>query len=68
MTAGEIGQLVSQYGFPIVMCAALFWYLTRQDQRYDDQLKAVTNAYNELRLAITKLTAVLGGDSHGRAS
>lgn len=62
MTAAEIGSLISQYGFPIVMCAALFWYLTKQDQRYDAQLKQVTEAYNELRIAIINLTSALGGD------
>lgn len=59
MTAAEIGSLISQYGFPIVMCAALFWYLTKQDQRYDEQIKQVTAAYNELRIAIISLTTTL---------
>ena len=59
MTAAEIGSMVSQYGFPIVMCAALFWYLTKQDQRYDEQIKQVTVAYNELRVAIINLTSAL---------
>lgn len=59
MTAAEIGNMISQYGFPIVMCAALFWYLTKQDQRYDEQIKQVTAAYNELRVAIINLTTAL---------
>lgn len=34
--ATTIGQLISTYGFPIVACGALFWYIVkerREDRR-----------------------------------
>ncbi len=64
MTPADIGALISQYGFPIVMCGALFWYMTKQDTRYSEQMKQITDAYNELRLAIVQLTGAIGGDKN----
>lgn len=68
MSINEIGTLISQYGFPIVMCFVLFWYMNKQNERYDKQLTSVTDAYNELRLAITELTsAIKGGAAYDRS-
>lgn len=32
MEVNEIGQLISQYGFPIVTAAALFWYMVKEQR------------------------------------
>ena len=40
-----IGQLISTYGFPIVACGALFWFITKE--------------YREMRKIIENNTAVL---------
>lgn len=43
--ANIIGQLISTYGFPIVACGALFWFITKE--------------YREMRKIIENNTAVL---------
>lgn len=40
-----VGQLISTYGFPIVACGALFWFITKE--------------YREMRKIIENNTAVL---------
>ena len=29
-TANNIGQLIANYGFPIVACGALFWFIIKE--------------------------------------
>ncbi len=68
MSVNELGTLISQYGFPIVMCFALFWYMIKQNERYDKQLATVTESYHELRMAIIELTsAIKGGAGNDRS-
>lgn len=68
MSVNEVGTLISQYGFPIVMCFVLFWSMEKQNERYDKQIKSVTDAYNELRIAIIELTtAIKGGVTSDRS-
>lgn len=43
--ANVIGQLISTYGFPIVACGALFWFITKE--------------YREMRKIIENNTVVL---------
>jgi len=68
MSVNELGTLISQYGFPIVMCFALFWYMIKQNDRYDKQLATVTESYQELRMAIAELTTVIKGGVSGDRS
>lgn len=68
MSVNELGTLISQYGFPIVMCFALFWYMIKQNDRYDKQLATVTESYQELRMAIAELTTVIKGGASGDRS
>lgn len=32
MDIGAIGQLIGSYGFPIVACGALFWYIVKEER------------------------------------
>lgn len=32
MDIAEIGQLIGSYGFPIVACGALFWYIVKEER------------------------------------
>lgn len=32
MDPGTIGQFISTYGFPIVACGALFWYIVKEQR------------------------------------
>ena len=44
-TITTIGQLISIYGFPIVACGALFWFITKE--------------HREMRTIIDRNTAAL---------
>lgn len=48
MNVQEIGTLVSTVGFPIVMCGVLFWYINKMTD-------SITNAVQEMKLAVTEL-------------
>lgn len=32
MDIASIGQLIGSYGFPIVACGALFWYIVKEER------------------------------------
>lgn len=55
MTVNDIIQMVSTLGFPIVMCAALFWRMIKSDDQHKEEMEKVTEALNSNTLAITKL-------------
>lgn len=56
MTVNDLIQLVSTLGFPIVMCAALFWRMIKSDDQHKEEMDKVTEALNSNTLAITKLS------------
>lgn len=44
MDIAQIGQLIGSYGFPIVACGALFWYIVkeqRETRHVLDELKSI---------------------------
>lgn len=48
-------ELIGNYAFPIVMCAALFWKINDQDKQHKEEMKQVTDALNNNTLAVTRL-------------
>lgn len=63
MELSEIIQVISSLGFPIAMCIALFWYMIEQNKSHKEEMNALKDAVNELRIAITKLSDKLGGNT-----
>lgn len=74
MDVNVIGQLVGQYGFPIVMCAVMAWYVkytgdqNREDieklnVQHDKEMTQVTAALNNNTLALQHLTDMLAKES-----
>lgn len=61
MTANDIITAVSTLGFPIVMCAALFWYMVQQNNMHREESSTMRETINELKIAITELTSHLKG-------
>lgn len=57
-------QAVSTLGFPICMCAALFWYMIKQNEQHEQESKEMRDAINKLEIAITRLTDKIGGENH----
>ena len=53
-----IGQFISQYGFPIVVSAALFWYIVvegRANRKVIEGLKGVLTENTKVMTAFTEL-------------
>ena len=55
----EILQAISTYGFPIVACLIMGWYVKFQDDRHHAEIKEITEAINNNTLALTKLSEKL---------
>lgn len=62
MDANTVTTTISQLGFPIAMCGALFWYMIEQNKAHTEESREMRDAINNLELAITKLTDKLGGE------
>ena len=71
MDLQQIGQFISQYGFPIVCCGVLFWDHMKTEQRREEDNEMHTEEVAELRksieantLAINSLCVHLGGTNN----
>ena len=71
MDLAQIGQFISQYGFPIVCCGVLFWDHMKTEQRRDEDNEMHKEEVAELRksieantLAINSLCIHLGGGNN----
>lgn len=56
MTLNDITTLISSVGFPICMCGAMFWYMTKQTEEHKAETTALKEAIHSLEIAVTKLT------------
>lgn len=54
-TVNTLAQVISQVGFPIVMCGVLFWYMTKQDERQEEQNQRMMESLNNLSMVISEL-------------
>lgn len=60
MNIQDIVTAISTVGFPIVMCAALFWYMIQQREAHKSEMQELTNAVTNNTLVIQKLIDKLG--------
>lgn len=58
-----VGQFISSYGFPIVACVAMFWYMNKEREAHQAEIKELTSALNDNTVKTTQAlnsnTAVL---------
>lgn len=62
MDISAITSLVSSLGFPIAMCGAMFWYVTKQDTQHQESLEKWQEAFNNNTRILEKLYEKLGGN------
>lgn len=55
MDINIILQAISTVGFPIVVAAAMFWKMNKQDEDHKVEMEKVTEAVNNNTLVIQKL-------------
>lgn len=60
---GEIMELITSVGFPIVMCGALFWKINKQDEDHKEEVSKITAALENNTAAIENLISKIGGDN-----
>lgn len=51
----EIGQFISNYGFPILACAALFWQNNKQDNNHKESIEKMTSVISDNTMALNKI-------------
>lgn len=56
-TAQMVMTAISTVGFPIVMCAALFWKMDKQDEEHKEEMEKTAEAINNNTLVIRELVA-----------
>lgn len=61
MTSQEIITAISTLGFPVCMCAALFWYMIDQNKKHSEESNSMREVITDLKIAIIQLTDKLGG-------
>ena len=54
-TAQMVMTAISTVGFPIVMCAALFWKMDKQDIEHKEEMQKTAEAINNNTLVIREL-------------
>ena len=62
MDIGTITSLVGSLGFPIVCSGALFWYMIKQQEKHDEEIKKLTEVINNNTNVLMKLCNKLGVD------
>ena len=55
MDANAIVQIISNLGFPIAMCGALFWYINKQTELHKEEMHELKQSIDNNTLVITKL-------------
>ena len=55
-----ITQAISTLGFPIAMCAALFWYMIQQRKQHEEESEKWQQALNNNTAILKKLYEKLG--------
>jgi hypothetical protein len=62
-TAQMIMTAISTVGFPIVMCAALFWKMDNQDKEHKEEMQKTAEAINNNTLVIRELVDKFGASN-----
>lgn len=62
-TAQMIMTAISTVGFPIVMCAALFWKMDNQDKEHKEEMRKTAEAINNNTLVIRELVDKFGASN-----
>lgn len=61
MDVSMVTQLIGSLGFPIVCCGALFWYLVKEKDAHQEEIKELRKSVEANTTAINSLCQHLGG-------
>lgn len=52
-------DLISNIGFPITMCGALFYYMMKQDEKHEKEIEKLSDTLNANTKALTEITTLI---------
>lgn len=64
MDVTMVTQLIGSLGFPIVCCAALFWYLVKEKDAHKEEMEELRKSVEANTTAINSLCQHLGGGTN----
>lgn len=63
MDINAVTTIISSLGFPIAMCCALFWYMTKQRESHAEEAEKWREVLDGNTRILTKLYEKLGGST-----
>lgn len=55
MTPVDVANMIGNYGFPIVCCGAMFWYMNKKDAQHKEESENMRKAIENNTLVIQQL-------------
>lgn len=55
MTPLDVANMIGNYGFPIVCCGAMFWYMIKKDTQHKEESENMRKAIENNTLVIQQL-------------
>lgn len=55
MTPVDVANMIGNYGFPIVCCAGMFWYMIKKDTQHKEESENMRKAIENNTLVIQQL-------------
>lgn len=64
MDVATITQIITNLGFPIVCCGALFWKMNKQDENHKQEIDGMTKAIENNNLVLNRLCDKMDSVEH----
>lgn len=55
MTPVDVANMIGNYGFPVVCCGAMFWYMIKKDTQHKEESENMRKAIENNTLVIQQL-------------
>lgn len=55
MSPVDVANMIGNYGFPIVCCSAMFWYMIKKDTQHKEESENMRKAIENNTLVIQQL-------------
>lgn len=55
MSPVDVADMIGNYGFPIVCCGAMFWYMNKKDTQHKEESENMRKAIENNTLVIQQL-------------
>lgn len=59
MDIQTVTDLISNLGFPVAMCGALFYYMIKQNEKHEKEVEKLSETLNANTQVLTELTTLI---------